>query len=264
MKHTMKSVKDKSKQLPGGASVADTAVQYAVENATPTHAKLAPKNDGLTTYEDIELTFANSNLPDVEAFAEMYKNDSAVNYRLHVLCLKYIQNRELWRHDKRYEKASFADYARDKWNLAPATLDAVYSVFKGYPKEALELGPGPIVQAVKTCAPTKVPAAVKEMIAEHRKTNTGLTPAKKVEILSRHKRHIPPPTPKTPTIESARYWQNRWMECDKERQAILLENKSLKIQIAKLKASVRRAEADAQEYKEALDKWAEPSKGENR
>jgi hypothetical protein len=228
---------------------------------TETKAELVPKHDGLTTYEEIETTFTNSSLTDVEAFAEMYKNDSAVNYRMHVLCLKYIQNRELWRNDKRYEKAAFSDYVRDKWNLTPATLDAVYGVFQGYPKEALELGPGPIVQAFKTCAPTKVPAAVTEMVTEHRQSKTGLTPAKKVEILGRHRRQIPQPKPKTKPQESIRHWQDRWIECDKERQALILENKSLKIQIAKLKATVRRAEADAAEYREALEKWSEPPEG---
>jgi len=225
-----------------------------------TKVEVVRKND-LTTYEEIETAFNTSSLTDVEAFAEMYKNDSALNYRMHVLCLKYIQNRELWRNDKRYEKADFGDYVRDKWNLTPATLDAVYAVFQGYPKEALELGPGPIVQAVKTCTPKEVPAAVQEMVTEHRQSKTGLTPAKKTKIISRHKRQIPQPKPKNNHQESARHWQDRWLECDKERQALVLENKSLKVQIAKLKAAVRRAEADAAEYREALDKWGEPING---
>jgi len=225
-----------------------------------------PKN--ITQYDELEELLENESLETVETFAEGYHQDSSDNYCRYIMALQHIANRELFRENPRYEKADFRDYLRDRWNMTETTLHHAHQAFVKFPEAARLLGSGPIIEAIKQCAPAQLNTAVERMVTAETQTRQGLTPPKKREILKQHARPMPripktpkipdPPKPKTtPKIKELRNWKREYYQAERERKDLLRDYKEIIVQNAKLKAALLKARAAAQEYKTALERWAE-------
>jgi hypothetical protein len=230
--------------------------------------EMMPPED-LVQYNEIEALFENETLQSVEDFAEGFNADAFSAHRRYILTLQFIKEKELFRQSPRYEHADAKQYLRDRWNMTPSTLFSIYRAYIMYPNASELLGTGPVMDAIKICVPQKVPQAIDEMVQEHTGFKKGLIPSKKEQIIKKYKIEPPPkasiakPLHHPPKITHIRDWQHDYSEVEKERIALLKENKELKLQIAKLKATHIRLKSElalageqADEFKTSLEKWA--------
>lgn len=208
----------------------------------PLKPKKAPANlltirEDTMSIDELIKKYGEESLDSIEKMIADDMKLAASAYRSYIEMLFYMEHTKRYKHSEGFEKATFDDYLRNKFNIAPHQYYAARKIYVQYPDEASWLGVYFLQKVQKDCGVEAIPMVVEEIREKESKRTTPLSVADREKIAMKYKK---PPTPAeiARRFKNASYWKAKYLECKRQLDAALQEIDEKDEQIAKLKATV--------------------------
>jgi len=184
---------------------------------------------------ELKSLYNDSDIQSIETAVEAGRLAANSAQRQFISALFYLERTSRFKESPGHRGSDFSTYLKDRFNLTFAFYNSLRQAFFLFPEESEQFGSGFVVRALRRCGEEKMPKVFAAIQSAQDKRKSPVPAAILDSVLTRFAKATAPIT------KQVNDWQAMYQKEHEVRLLLEEENRELKEQVQKLKATVTKA-----------------------